>query len=109
RAVELRMRLSRALDVLVYAALAAITIAAGSLGLHKAAPHRLGEAGVVRLLVVAAVVLVVPLLVAAARRLPPRAGSVALDRSHGLSDRLTSALEFARLPAADRTPLVEMA
>lgn len=103
------MRLSRALDVLVYAALAAIVLAAGALGLHKAAPHRLGEVGVVRLFVLAAVVLVAPLVVAAARRLPPRAGSVALDRSHGLSDRLTSALELAKLPAADRTPLVELA
>lgn len=103
------MRLSRALDVLVYAATASLTVAAGALAFHKIAPTRLDEAWVLRLLALAVALLVVPLVVAAARRLPPRAGSVALDRSHGLSDRLTSALEFARLPPGERTPLVEMA
>ncbi|WP_309675736.1 hypothetical protein, partial [Pseudomonas sp.] len=42
-------------------------------------------------------------------KLPPRAGSIALDRSHVLSDRLTSALEFSKVPAADRSPLESLA
>lgn len=41
-----------------------------------------------------------------ARRLPRRAGAVALDRFHGLSDRLSSALSFGEVAAADRTPFM---
>ncbi len=109
RAVELRMRLDGALQVLAYVATGALAAAAFVLGAHKIWPHRVPELLAVRLFVAVGVAAVVALLVAAARRLPPRAGSVALDRSHGLSDRLTSALEFTKLPAAERTPLMEMA
>jgi hypothetical protein len=42
-------------------------------------------------------------------RLPRRAGAVALDRYHGLADRLSSALSFQELPAADRTPFMQAA
>lgn len=42
-------------------------------------------------------------------RLAPNAGSIVLDRYHGLSDRLSSALEFAKLPAADRTEFMDAA
>jgi hypothetical protein len=44
-----------------------------------------------------------------ARRLPLRAGAVALDRFHGLSDRLSSALSFADLEGAQRTPFMAAA
>ncbi len=43
------------------------------------------------------------------RPLAERAGAVALDRHHGLSDRLSSALSFLALPAAERTPFMEVA
>jgi hypothetical protein len=43
------------------------------------------------------------------RRLPKFAGALALDVYHGFSDRLTSALSFAGLPAEQRTPLMEAA
>ena len=43
-----------------------------------------------------------------ARRAPFR-GSIALDQFHGLHDRVTTALSFARLPEAERTPLMQAA
>lgn len=44
--------------------------------------------------------------VAYARRLPRRAGAVALDRFHGLADRLSSALSFGELTREERTPFM---
>jgi hypothetical protein len=44
-----------------------------------------------------------------AQRLPRRAGAVALDRFHGLADRLSSALSFSELPSAERTPFMQAA
>ena len=108
-AVELRMRLARSLAVLPYAAATGLCVAAGILAFHKVNPARLTEPLAWRLLAATAALSLLPLIVAAARKLAPRAGSVALDRSHGLSDRLTSALEFEKLPAAERSPLMEMA
>ncbi|MFO0676040.1 MAG: hypothetical protein U0169_05870 [Polyangiaceae bacterium] len=43
------------------------------------------------------------------RKLPPRAGAVALDRHHGLHDRLSSALAFVDLPGAERTDFMDAA
>jgi len=44
--------------------------------------------------------------IAYARRLPRRAGAVALDRFHGLADRLSSALSFGELKSEERTPFM---
>lgn len=44
-----------------------------------------------------------------ARRYPEHAGSIRLDASHQLHDRITSALSFAALPPEQRTPLMEAA
>jgi hypothetical protein len=46
---------------------------------------------------------------AALRKTAPHAGSLALDRVHHLKDRITNALAFSSLPAAERTPLMEAA
>jgi hypothetical protein len=43
------------------------------------------------------------------RRYPEHAGSIRLDASHQLHDRITSALSFAELPPEQRTPLMEAA
>jgi hypothetical protein len=43
------------------------------------------------------------------RARPATLGSATLDRYHGLESRVTSALEFASLPAAQRTPLMGLA
>ena len=42
-------------------------------------------------------------------RREPWSGSIALDQFHGLHDRVTTALSFSRLPAAERTPLMQAA
>jgi len=42
------------------------------------------------------------------RRLP-WGGSIALDQFHGFHDRVTSALSFSQVPAAERTPLMQAA
>jgi hypothetical protein len=46
---------------------------------------------------------------AALARRSPFEGSLALDRHHGLDDRITNALAFAKLPDAERTPLMNAA
>ncbi len=43
------------------------------------------------------------------RRLAPSAGAVALDRHHGLADRLSSAIEFAAVPGEERTAFMDAA
>ena len=42
-------------------------------------------------------------------RRPPWQGSIALDQFHGFHDRVTSALSFSQVPAAERTPLMQAA
>ena len=44
-----------------------------------------------------------------ARRYAPHVGALLVDKTHGLSDRLTNALAFAALPDESRTPLMEAA
>jgi hypothetical protein len=45
----------------------------------------------------------------AVRRRPPFEGALALDRHHGLDDRIANALAFSHLPEAERTPLMQAA
>jgi len=40
---------------------------------------------------------------------PSWQGSIALDQFHGFHDRVTSALSFSQVPAAERTPLMQAA
>jgi hypothetical protein len=56
----------------------------------------------------AAIVLGVALR-AAWRRRPALAGAIELDRHHALGGRIANALAFARMPAAERTPLMQLA
>jgi hypothetical protein len=44
-----------------------------------------------------------------ARPIAARAGAVALDRHHGLADRISSALSFLELAPADRSPFMNLA
>lgn len=46
---------------------------------------------------------------AAWSRRAPFEGALALDRHHGLDDRVANALAFSRLPAAQQTPLMQAA
>ncbi|WP_437721497.1 hypothetical protein [Sorangium sp. So ce861] len=108
-AVELRLRVGRALRALPTALTLALAIAAGTLAVHKALPAHLSEPRARQILLGAGLLVLATVALAMLRRLPPRAGTIALDRHHGLHDRLTNAIAFDALPAAQRTPLMEAA
>ncbi|AUX35292.1 MULTISPECIES: hypothetical protein [Sorangium] len=108
-AVELRLRVARALRALPTALTLALAIAAGTLAVHKALPAHLSEPRARQILLGAGLLVLATVALAMLRRLPPRAGTIALDRHHGLHDRLTNALAFDALPAAQRTALMEAA
>ncbi|MBL9110977.1 MAG: hypothetical protein JNM74_16965, partial [Myxococcales bacterium] len=98
---ERRMRLGRALASFATTLAVALGAAIVALALRKAGvlPEKATR---IALGLLAASPFVVA-LVFALRKLPPRAGAVALDKHHALSDRIASALSFAELPAAERT------
>jgi hypothetical protein len=101
---ERRLRISRAVAWGAKAAAAGLVAAAVILVLRKTGivPERLGRIG----LIIAAAQVVVVGVLAYTRTLPRRAGAVALDRFHGLADRLSSALSFGELPGTERTPFM---
>ncbi len=107
--VELRMRISRVLSVLPPALCTALAAAAGTLAVRKIAPDMLSETRARQVLIGAGVFVAVMIAGALLRRLPPRAGTLALDRAHNLHDRLTNALAFQALPENKRTALMEVA
>jgi hypothetical protein len=107
--VELRLRLGRALSVLPAALVAALTLAAATLSVHRSLPQLLSARHAATILGGAAVLALAAVVLAAARRLPPHAGAIALDRHHGLSGRLGAALAFASIAPRGRTPLMELA
>ena len=102
RRAEQRLRAARALAWAAKALAACLVAAAVVLVLRKTGllTERVAR---ISLLASVAQVLVVA-VVAYTRALPRRAGAVALDRFHGLADRLSSALSFGELPGAERTP-----
>ena len=105
--VELRMRLARVVRVLPFVLIGATLVVAATITARKLLFTHFSEARARQVLIGAGVVALITLLAAALRRLPPRAGTIALDRSHHLSDRLTSALAFASLP--ERTAMMDVA
>jgi hypothetical protein len=104
---ERRIRLERALSAGTSALCAAFVGAALVLILRKTG-HTSERAARI-LFSVAALGTVASALLAYFRPLAARAGAVALDRYHALSDRLSSALSFSALPAAERTPFMDVA
>ncbi len=107
RHAERRIRLGRALDVGAKALCAALVVAVVDVALRKLGVLREAPARVVLVAAGAGVVLAAAL--AWARRLPEQAGARALDRFHGLHDRLASALSFATREPAERTAFMRAA
>ncbi|MEA2745903.1 MAG: hypothetical protein QOI41_46, partial [Myxococcales bacterium] len=101
---ERRLRTKRAVAWAAKALAAGLVAALVIVVLRKTGlvSERLGRIG----LVVAAAQVLVVAAVAYTRALPRRAGAVALDRFHGLADRLSSALSFGELPGTERTPFM---
>jgi hypothetical protein len=110
RSAGRRLRLRRALTAaaawlplpLGYAALVLGAVKALPLSSAQARPWLWGT------LVPAACVLAAALRAAWARRAPFE-GALALDRHHGLEDRVANALAFSRLPPSEQTPLMQAA
>ena len=105
-----RLKLRRALTAaslllplpIVYAALVLGVAKVVPLSAEQARPWLWGTC-------VPALVVIVAALRAAFSRRAALEGAIALDRHHGLDGRVTNALAFAALPAAERTPLMEAA
>jgi hypothetical protein len=104
RHAERRLRLQRALAWAAKAIATGLVAASVILVLRKTGlfSERFARIG----LLVAALQVVVVTVIAYTRTLPRRAGAVALDRFHGLADRLSSALSFGELPSNERTPFM---
>jgi hypothetical protein len=104
---ERRIRLGRALHVGANALCAALVVAIVDVALRKLG--LLGERPARLVLVLAGMGVVATAAVGWSWRLADRAGARALDRFHGLHDRLASALAFGEQPAAERTPFMDAA
>src|SRR5262249_42566126 len=107
RRAEQRIRFRRALDVGAWALCAALIVAIVDVALRKVGlvgerPARGGRA-------LAGAGVAAAAVVAWTWRLAAQAGARALDRFHGLHDRLASALSFAARHPADRTPFMDAA
>jgi hypothetical protein len=109
KVVELRMRLDRVIRAAPVVLTIAFAAAAVTLVIRKTLPNVLAEPRARQILIAVAVSAVAALIASALRRLPPRAGAIALDRHHELRGRLTNALSFAATPETDRSPLMEVA
>jgi hypothetical protein len=105
RHAERRLRLVRTLDVGAKALCAVLLGGVVVVALRKAG--LVGEAPARLALAIEAVAFVVVNVVAWGWRLPERAGARALDRFHGLHDRLASALVFA--DSKDRSSFMDAA
>lgn len=105
--VELRLRAARGVRVLPAALTPALALGAVTLAVRKALPELLSNRHAWEILIGVAALVVVAVAIAVLRRLPPRAGTVTLDRHHRLDGRLTNALAFEA--TSPRTPLMEVA
>jgi hypothetical protein len=106
-AVTRRIRVQRALDVAAPLALGALGVGAALVIGVKA--HALAAADALPWGLGVALVPLVGALTAAARRVPALQAARQIDRSHELHDRVASAVSFAALPTASRTPFMEAA
>ena len=104
---ERRIRLGRAIEIGTSAACFALFAIAVVLVLRKTGHVRELPARVA--MGVSLLGALVAAVVAYLRPLAERAGAVALDRHHGLADRISSALSFAELPKAERTDFMDLA
>ena len=100
------MRLGRVLAVLPTSLTLAFVAAGVALAARKVWPQVIEERWAWAVIAGAVLAVLINVAHAALRRLPPRAGALALDRHHRLAGRLSNALEFAEIPAAERTPFM---
>ena len=108
RRTELRMRSAAALQAFVSMTALSLVAIALALTLAKVVPG-FAMRWAIDVVAGSAVAIAVATVLAVSRRLPKLTGAIALDAHHRLSDRLASALSFAAVPDAHRTPLMEVA
>jgi hypothetical protein len=106
---EARMRLARVLWALPTSLTLALGVSAVALVARKVAPVYVPESWVLAVLIGAGISVLGTVIFAASKKLPPRAGALALDLHHALRGRLTNALEFTEVDPDARTPLMEAA
>jgi hypothetical protein len=104
---ERRIRLGRALRAFATALCAALVVAILDVALRKLGV--VGETPARAVLALAGAAVVAAAIAGWVRRLPDAAGARALDRFHGLHDRLANALAFEGRSGELRTPLMEAA
>lgn len=104
-----RLRLDAVLARAAFLSVVPITAAAVLLTLVKVGWLAPGSRWLVASGAGAALVFVGGVLHAALRRRPPFEGALALDRHHGLRERVTNALAFSKVPEAERPPLMQAA
>ncbi|HRI68092.1 MAG TPA: hypothetical protein PK156_27835 [Polyangium sp.] len=107
--VALRLRIDRALGYLPPTLTLAFAVVAGTLAVRKVFPDHLSELAAKRTLAGAAALVLTVVIIGLLRKLPPRAGTIALDRHHKLHDRMTNAVAFEEVAPDKRTPLMEVA
>jgi hypothetical protein len=103
------MRATRALRALPTALTIALALTAATLAVRKTFPDHLSDRRAWQILIGAGALVIGTVIIALLRRLPPRAGTIALDRYHDLNDRLTNALAFFAIAPDARSPLMEVA
>lgn len=103
------MRLDRVVAVLPTSITAGAAVCGAVLAAHKVWPERVTEPTTQLVLVGAGVLVGLTALLAFVRKLAPHSGTMALDKHHDLSDRLTNAVAFQAKPEAERTALMEVA
>jgi len=106
-AAERRLRFNRGAQFFAKAWLVAAALAGIAIALRKTGHLAEGRARIA--LFAFALSVIVAFAIGFLRRLPRSAGARALDRAFQLSDRVTTALTFARLPEAERTGFTEAA
>ena len=103
--VELRLRAARGVRALPVALTPALALGAVTLAVRKALPELLSNRHAWEILLGVAALVVVAVAVAVLRRLPPRAGTVTLDRHHRPAGRAVRFREPQEALPGRRQPL----
>jgi hypothetical protein len=110
RSAERRLRANAAVGRLSYLLPALLGCALAALAFVRLAqPDDEVRRWLAQAFIAAAVALAVAVAVRWFATRSRHAGALALDRHHHTADRVTSALQFAEVPSAERTPLMEVA
>ncbi len=111
RLTELRLRTGEALRSFSFGLVPTLT-SLGGLILHEKLSHGAHNAPFKWLIgstIASGVCTLGAVAWAYVRRYPDFTGAIRLDETHGLHDRVTSALSFATIPEGDRSPLMQAA